>query len=83
MGARFVAIECVCSDAALHRQRVDALPAGSAAWPATTWAAVESARATHQPWTAEHTTVDATAPLEANVEAAVRKAADAGSAKLM
>jgi predicted kinase len=64
---RFVAIECVCSDSRVHRQRVEARREAIPGWPDPDWRHVETMRARYEPWLSEHLTVDAVDPLESNL----------------
>lgn len=66
-GARFYAVETICSDEALHRQRIDGRTRGIPGWYELTWANVESSRASFQAWQDERLIVDAVHPLEQNL----------------
>ncbi len=48
--AAFVLVECVCSDAAVHRSRIEGRVRGIDGWPELTWAEVEATRARYLPW---------------------------------
>jgi predicted kinase len=48
--ANLVVIEVVCSDAAVHRARVEARRRNIDGYPELTWARVEARRAEFQPW---------------------------------
>ena len=67
-------VECVCSDLALHRKRIEGrrrdipgfLYEDGAAWPA-----VEQRRGEYEPCSEDRLVLDAVQPLDANVDAAV------------
>ncbi|MEK7324551.1 MAG: AAA family ATPase [Chloroflexota bacterium] len=67
--ASFRAIECVCSDEALHRARLDGRQRGIPGWRELEWSAVERTRETYESWANERLIVDAINPLEANIGA--------------
>lgn len=54
-------VECICSDAAIHRQRVEARVRGIAGMPELTWDRVEERRAEYQPWTDDRIVLDTSA----------------------
>lgn len=66
-GARLRIVECVCSDAALHRSRVEGRVRGIPGWHEIDWAHVERMRAELPPFTLDRLVVDAVDSLEANV----------------
>jgi predicted kinase len=68
-GARFVGVECVCSDERVHRARVDGRERGIPGWYELTWADVEEVRSRYEPWRAEHLVLDAVRPFEENLAA--------------
>ncbi len=67
-------IECVCSDPALHRRRIESrrrdipgfLYEDGAAWPA-----IEQRRQEYEPCAEDHLVLDAVNPLDANVREAI------------
>lgn len=65
-GARLHLVECVCSDAVLHRSRVEGRVRGIPGWHEIDWAHVERMRA-DTPLTAERLTVDAIVPARDNL----------------
>ena len=69
-GARFVAIECVCSDEGLHRSRLDVRNRSIPGWPEVTWDQVSEVRSRYEPWTGERLVLDATRPMDENLAAA-------------
>lgn len=78
LGVRFQTrvflVEVVCSDEALHRQRIKE----RAFWPGLNrpdWNAVEQRRREYQPWLDERCIVDSVLPIEENVQAVLLSAA--------
>ena len=69
-GARFIAIECVCPDEALHRSRLGGRTRNIAGWPEVTWEQVVDIRSRYEPWTGDRLVVDATRPMNDNLAAA-------------
>ena len=67
--ARFIAIECVCSDERLHRARIDGRTRNIPGWPELTWKEVVEVRSRYEPWHGERLVLDAVRPIEENVEA--------------
>ena len=51
-------IECVCADAAVHRQRIEARVRNIAGMPEVTWARVQRRRAEYEAWTDARLTLD-------------------------
>ncbi|MFL6124428.1 AAA family ATPase [Actinophytocola sp.] len=73
LGARFVGVECVCSDEAVHRARVDNRSRGIPGWPSSvSWEHVGRMRAKWEPWDEPHLVVDTNAPLDECVARVVR-----------
>ena len=77
LGARHGAppriVECVCSDPALHRARLEARRRGlSPIFREPTWEDVERRRREYTPWNTPVLVVDSADPLESNVERVVR-----------
>ena len=70
-GADFYVIETICSDEAVHRQRIEGRIRGIPGWHELTWANIETSRANFVAWAEERLIVDAVDPLEQNL-AAVR-----------
>ncbi len=70
--ARFRLIECVCSDAALHRGRVVGRDRSIPDWDELTWSDVEDVRARSTPWAEPRLVLDATRPAAENLDAALR-----------
>jgi predicted kinase len=64
--ARLYLIECICSDEAVHRSRVEGRVRGIPGWHEVGWDHVERMRAETTPPTADRLTVDAIEPVEDN-----------------
>jgi predicted kinase len=69
-GAALKVIECVCSDAALHRARIEGRDDSIPGWPDPDWDHVEAMRARYAPWAGERLILDAVLPFEKNLRAA-------------
>jgi predicted kinase len=65
--ARLSVIECVCTDEAEHRRRVEERTRGIPGWHEVGWDHVERMRVEYPPLTHEHLTVDAMEPAEQNL----------------
>ena len=68
-GAAFRVVECVCSDEALHRSRLEGRRRGIPGWYEVDWTEVERVRAGYEPWWDERLVLDAVRPAEENVRA--------------
>ncbi|MEM9561087.1 MAG: AAA family ATPase [Actinomycetota bacterium] len=68
--ADFAVIECICSDAGIHRSRVDGRVRGIPGWYELDWSEVERGRSLYQPLDEPKLVLDAIDPLAANVAAA-------------
>lgn len=68
-GADFRVVESVCSDEAIHRQRLAGRNRGFPGWPELSWEDVEDVRSRFEPWADERLILDACAPLETNLVA--------------
>ena len=66
-GARFAIVECTCSDAEVHRARVDGRVRGIPGWYELEWSHVERTRSSYAPITHDKLTVDAVDPLADNL----------------
>jgi adenylate kinase family enzyme len=64
--ARLYLIECVCSDEAVHRARIEGRVRGIPGWHEVGWDHVERMRAETTPPTSDRLTVDAIEPVEDN-----------------
>jgi len=65
-GARFHVIECVCTDEAEHRRRLETRRRNIPGWHEVGWAHVERMRTEYPPLTFEHLTLDAVHPVDQN-----------------
>ena len=69
-GARFMAIECVCSDESVHRSRLEGRSRNIPGWPEVRWEQVAEIRSRYEPWIGERLVLEATRPIEENLAAA-------------
>lgn len=69
--ARWRVIECVCSDAAIHRARIAQRQRGIPGWGELDWEDVERARSFYADWREPHLLVDTAQPLDAALTAAL------------
>jgi predicted kinase len=70
-GATVRVVECVCSDEALHRSRIDGRARGIPNWYELDWQSVQGSRASYEPLLGDKLVVDSVEPFEQNL-AAVR-----------
>ncbi|MFD2796261.1 AAA family ATPase [Promicromonospora vindobonensis] len=62
LDARFVGVECVCSDATAHQSRVEGRDRGIPGWPATvTWAHLQRMKERWEDWHEPHLVLDTAA----------------------
>jgi predicted kinase len=66
--AQFRAIECVCSDEALHRERLGQRKRDIPGWYEVGWDEVLGVQSRYQPWTGDHLTLDCVTPLSDNIQ---------------
>lgn len=71
LGVPLVVIECVCSDEALHRERLETRRRDIPGWYEPDWAEVERIASFFEPWNIDHLVLDAVDPLADNVGRAV------------
>jgi predicted kinase len=64
--ARLRIVECVCSDEALHRARLERRRRGIPGWPELTWDDILAVRSRYEPWSDPRLILDAARPLAAN-----------------
>lgn len=64
-------IELVCSDAALHRQRLAVRHRGPVAYPEPSWDDVVRRADETEPWTCDRLVLDSAQPFEDNIDKAV------------
>ncbi len=65
--ARLFLIDCICSDEAIHRQRIEGRTRGIPGWHEVGWDHVERMRAEMTPLTVDRLTVDAMEPVADNL----------------
>jgi adenylate kinase family enzyme len=75
-GARLYVIECVCSDEALHRTRIEGRVRGIPGWHEVGWDHVERMRAELIPLTGDRLPVDAVEPVDDNFRRVMAYIAD-------
>ena len=66
-GGRLLAVQCVCSDEAVHRDRIAGRRRDIPGWHEVGWDHVERMRAEYPPLAGADLTLDAVDPLEANL----------------
>jgi predicted kinase len=71
-GARFLPIECVCSDTELHRHRIDARDENIPGWPDPGWEHVDEMRGRYETWSTPRLVIDSANPLSDNQRAVLR-----------
>ena len=64
-------IECVCSDEAVHRERLGARRREIPGWPELEWSEVERVRGYYAAWQEERLVLDSIAPFDENVARAM------------
>ena len=65
-------IECICSDAAIHRERLEKRQRGIPGWHELKWSDVEFVRSYYAPWNEERLTLDSIESIEKNMLAALK-----------
>ena len=70
--ALFVVIECVCSDAKLHRRRLDEREESIPGWPSPDWDHAQEMRGRYAPWRGPRLVLDSVRPFAENLAAATR-----------
>jgi hypothetical protein len=71
-------IECVCSDEALHRTRIEGRVRGIPGWHEVGWDHVERMRAELIPLTGDRLSLDAVEPVDDNFRRVMAYIADGG-----
>ncbi len=61
--ARFLPVECICSDPALHRQRLEERQRGVRGMRELEWLDVETVAAQFEPWSIDRLVLDSAQPL--------------------
>jgi predicted kinase len=70
--AEWRVIECICSDEAAQRDRMNVRQRGIPSWHELDWSEVERVKAYYAPWDEECLILDAVKPLTENIAAALR-----------
>ena len=70
--AEWRVIECICSDEAVHRDRMRVRQRHIPDWHELDWSEVERVKAYYAPWDEERLILDAAQSLEENIAAALR-----------
>jgi predicted kinase len=70
--AEWLVIECICSDARLHRERVSGRSREIPDWPELGWADVERVSSYFEPWAEDRLILDSVEPVTRNLEKAIR-----------
>ncbi len=65
-------IECICSDEAVQRERLEARQRGIPGWYELDWSEVERVKTYYAPWDEERLILDVVNLLDANIAAALR-----------
>jgi len=60
-------IECICSDSAVHRERLEKRQRGIPGWHELTWADVEYVRSYFTPWDENRLILDSMRSMEKNI----------------
>jgi predicted kinase len=66
--ADFLVVECICSDEALHRRRLEGRERNIPGWPELQWDDVLKVRGYFEPWLESRLVIDSVESLEANRE---------------
>jgi predicted kinase len=66
-GAQYCVIECICSDEALHRSRLQGRERNIPGWHELEWSEVERVKQYYLPWEGERLVLDMTAPFPENL----------------
>jgi predicted kinase len=66
MKADFLVVECICSDEALHRRRLEDRERNIPGWPELKWDDVLKVRGYFEPWPESHLVIDSVESLEVN-----------------
>ncbi|MFN0070575.1 MAG: AAA family ATPase [Chloroflexota bacterium] len=65
--AQFRAVECICSDDELHRQRIEGRNRGIPGWYEPSWEDIGATRHRFEVWRDERRVLDAVMPLQSNL----------------
>lgn len=64
-------IECICSDIALHQERLKGRQRGIPGWHELEWSEVERVRSYYVPWDEDRLVLDMVRPFDENLSAAL------------
>lgn len=67
-GAEFVVVECICSDVALHKQRLSVRKRNIEGWPEITWEHVLEVQSGYKEWNEERLVLDSADNLQDNAD---------------
>jgi predicted kinase len=67
-GGRLLVVQCVCSDEDVHRRRLESRVRGIPGWHEVGWDHVERSPAEFRPVSEPQLTIDAVAPVDANLD---------------
>lgn len=70
--AVWLVIECVCSDAGLHRDRLSRRTRNIPDWPELEWAEIDRVSSYFEPWAEDRLVLDSMEPVTRNLEMAIR-----------
>ena len=70
-GANWCPIECICSDADIHRRRIKNRQRAIAGWYEVDWPDVQRLAKIFEPWDEDHLILDAINPAAINVDSAI------------
>jgi predicted kinase len=76
--AAFLPIECICSDARLHRRRIEAREEQVPGWPDPGWEHVTEMKGQYEPWRRRRLVIDSVNPLDENAVTVLRHVKTAG-----
>ncbi len=71
-GASWYVIECLCSDAAMHRERLRSRKRDIPDWPELEWSEVERVQGYYASWREKRLILDAICPVATNIDRALR-----------
>ena len=70
--ADWLVIECICSDARLHQERMSGRARNIPDWPELAWTEVERVRSYFERWEEDRLILDSLEPVARNLEKAIR-----------
>jgi predicted kinase len=74
VGARLIAVQCICPDETVHRARVIGRRRGIPGWPSTvSWNHVQRMRRLWEPWPEPHLILDTTRPIDDCVQRVLKE----------